>query len=117
MRRAVGVAGCVLFVIALLSLSSGAVAAERVVHVKVRADSEQPGDEAFRAMDGNAGSIWHSGWKAPAAVTDLPHEIVVDLGEPREITGFTYLPRAHAAGKSAIKDYEVYLSDRPEAKK
>jgi len=87
---------------------------ERVVNVKVRADSEHPGSEAFRAMDGDAGSMWHSGWKAPAAVTDLPHEIVVDLGASCEITGFTYLPRAHAAAKSAIEDYEVYLSDRPE---
>ena len=111
MRRAVVVLS-VLASIALLGLSSAAFAADRVVHVKVRADSEHPGMEAFRAMDGNAGSIWHSRWRYPT--TKLPHEIVVDLGEPREITGFTYRPRAHAAGKSAIKDYEVYLSDRHE---
>ena len=90
-------------------------AEERVVHVAVRADSEHPGLEAFRAMDGNPATFWHSIWRGD--VTDLPHEFVVDLGEPREITGFTYLPRVHAAGKSAIKDYEVYLSNRPEAKK
>jgi len=101
--------------IALLGLSGAALAEERVVHVAVRADSEHVGMEAYKAMDGLPGTIWHSVWRG-GAVTKLPHEIVVDLREPREITGFTYLPRVHAAGKSAIKDYEVYLSNRREAR-
>ncbi len=105
-----------LIVLMALVLSAGmAFAADRVVHVTVRADSEHSGWEAVKAMDGNPGTFWLSVWRG--AVTTLPHEFVVDLGEPRTITGFTYQPRIHAAGKSAIKDYEVYLSDRPEAKK
>ena len=98
----------VLAAIALLGLSSAAFAAERVVHVKVRADSEHPGTQAFRAMDGNPGSIWHSLWKPPAAVTGLPHEIVVDLGGVYEISGFTYVPRP-GTRNGRIKDYEAYL--------
>jgi len=99
-----------ILVTAILVLTCAVVFAEdQVVHVAVRTDNEHPGMEAFRAMDGNPGTFWHSIWRGD--VTDLPHEIVVDLGEPREITGFTYLPRSHEAGKSAIKDYEVYLSD------
>ena len=35
----------------------------------------------------------------------------------RSITGFTYLPRTDATDNGKIKDYEVYLSDRPEAEK
>ena len=50
MRRIV--AGLSGLVTVLLCLSSVAFAADRVVHVKVRADSEHPGNEAFRAMDG-----------------------------------------------------------------
>jgi len=103
--------------IALLGLSSAAFAADRVVHVKVRADSEHPGNEAFRAMDGNPGSIWHALWRPREAMTGLPHEIVVDMGARYEITGFTYLPRTDACDNGTIKDYEAYLSDRPEAKK
>jgi len=104
-----------LAILAALAVSAAtAFAEDRVVHVAVRADNEHPGMEAVLAMDGNPGTFWHSIWRG--AVTKLPHEIVVDLGEPREITGFTYQPRIHAAGKSAIKDYEVYLSDRPEAR-
>ena len=107
----------ILTAITLLGASSAAFAADRVVRVGVRADSEHFGMEAVLAMDGNPGTFWHSLWRPPAAVTPLPHEIVVDLGEPREITGFTYLPRTDATDNGKIKDYEVYLSDRPEAEK
>jgi len=96
----------VLAAIALPGLSSAAFAAERVVRVKVTADSPQEGVEAFRAMDGDPKTIWHTCWRPNR--TPQPHEIVVDLGKPYEITGFTYLP-AHRC----IKDYEVYLSDSP----
>ena len=99
----------ILTAITSLGASSAAFAAERVVHVKVRADSEHPGNEAFRAMDGNPGSIWHSLWRPLAAVTDLPHEIVVDLCGVYEISGFTYVPRP-GARNGRIKNYEAYLS-------
>jgi hypothetical protein len=92
-------------------------AEDQVVHVGVHADSEHLGMEAFLAMDGNPGTFWHSIWRPPDAVTPLPHEIVVDLGEPREITGFTYLPRTDNSKNGNIKDYEVYLSDNPDESK
>ena len=106
---------CFLTAVALLGLSSAALAADRVVHVPVRADSEHPGLEAFKAIDGDPGTIWHSIWRG--AVTALPHEIVVDLGEPREITGFTYLPRPADCKNGNIKDYEVYLSNNADESK
>ena len=115
MRRAIVVLP-VLAAIALLGLSGAALAEDRVVEVKVRADSEHPGLEAFRAMDGNPATIWHAIWWSGVA-TRLPHEIVVDLGKSYEITGFTHLTRPAACKNGNIKDYEVYLSDKPEAKK
>jgi len=96
--------------IALPGLSNAAAAADRVVHVKVRADSEHPGMEAFKAMDGNLGTVWSCRWRPP--ITDLPHEIVVDLGAVYEISGFTYMPRVGGARKGTIKDYEAYFSDK-----
>jgi len=93
--------------IALLGLSGTVLAEERVVRVAVRADSEHPGLEAFKAMDGNPGTIWHSIWRG--AVTNLPHEILVDLGAVYEISGFTYVPRP-GSRNGRIKDYEAYLS-------
>jgi len=95
--------------LAFVLASAPVFAQERVVKVKVRADSEHPGNDAFRAMDGNPGSIWLSLWKPPDAVTPLPHEIVVDLGGVYEITGFTCLPPAGSAN-GRIKEYEAYLS-------
>ncbi|MFH1730244.1 MAG: discoidin domain-containing protein [Planctomycetota bacterium] len=105
MRRAIAVLS-VLTAIALPGLSSVAFAEDRVVRVKVTADSPQEGVEAFRAMDGDPKTIWHTCWRPNR--TPQPHEIVVDLESVYEITGFTYLP-AHRC----IKDYEVYLSDSP----
>ena len=99
-----------MIVAAILPLACAvAQAEERVVEVKIRADSEHPGMEAFRAMDGNPGSIWHTRWRPAAAVTALPHEIVVDLGGVYEISGFTYVPRT-GSRNGRIKDYEAYLS-------
>ena len=109
MRRTVSVALCILFAIALFGLSSAAFGEDRVVHVLVRADSEETGRgdlRAFRAMDGDPKTIWHTNWGIRRV--PHPHELVVDLGASYEITGFTYLP-AHRC----IKEYEVYLSDSP----
>ena len=109
MRRTVVVLS-ILAAIALLGLSGAALAEEQVVHVKVRADSEYPGNEAFRAMDGDPGTIWHSHWRTPV-MTDLPHEIVVDLGGVYEISGFTSVPRP-GSRNGRIKDYEAYVSEK-----
>jgi sialate O-acetylesterase len=109
MRRTVSVALCILFTIALFGLSGAAFGEDRVVHVLVRADSEETGRgdlRAFRAMDGDPKTIWHTNWGIRRV--PHPHELVVDLGASYEITGFTYLP-AHRC----IKEYEVYLSDSP----
>jgi len=104
-------------VAAIVMLACTAAQAEdQVVEVKIRADSEHPGLEAFKAMDGNPGTIWHAVWWSGVA-KPLPHEIVVDLGKSYEITGFTHLTRPASCKNGNIKDYEVYLSDRPEAKK
>jgi len=108
MREAIVVLS-VVAAIALLGLSGAALAEEQVVHVAVRADSEHPGLDAFKAMDGNPATIWHSLWRPRAAVTPLPHELVVDLGGVYEISGFTYVPRP-GSRNGRIKDYEAYLS-------
>ncbi|MFH1730660.1 MAG: sialate O-acetylesterase [Planctomycetota bacterium] len=109
MKKIIATSLFILAAIALLGLSSAAFAEDRVVHVGVRADSEHFGNEAFLAMDGNPATIWHSIWRPRDAVTELPHEIVVDLGSPYEITGFTYVPRP-GSRNGRIKDYEAYLS-------
>jgi len=87
---------------------ASAPAESKVVKVKIRVDSQAPGYEGFRAMDGNPATMWHTefGFAEPPH----PHEIIVDLGESYEISGFTYLPRPDG-GNGTIRDYECYVSD------
>jgi RHS repeat-associated protein len=70
----------------------------------VTVDSEEtvgePG-QATNAIDGNANTIWHTNWSSTNA--PQPHTFTVNLGTPRVIGGFRYLPRndipdGHIAG-------------------
>ena len=96
--------------LALILACATALAADRVVNVKVRADSEYPGLEAFKAMDGNRGTTWFTWWRRPRP--KLPHEIVVDLGGVYEVTGFTYVGKVDKKPGGAIRDYEVYFAEK-----
>ena len=78
------------------------------VIVKVRVDNESDGYEGYRAMDGNPATMWHTSWGG--GEPKHPHEIVVDLGASRLVSGFGCLPRANA-GNGTIKAYECYLGE------
>ena len=72
-------------------------------------DSEELGKEGENALDGQSSSQWetaHSG--AP-----YPHEIIIDLGQSTAIGGIRYLPSSDTKNSGHIKDYRVYVSDRP----
>ena len=62
--------------IALPALNSPAVGNVELVRVKTTADSEAPGYESYKAMDGNPRTMWHTPWGA--GETRHPHEIVVN---------------------------------------
>ena len=51
-------------------------------------------------------------WSTKKGVA-YPHQIVIDLGKPRKITGIQYLPRMESDAPGAIKDFKVYVSDKP----
>lgn len=69
--------------------------------------SENKGEEARNAIDGDPNTIWHSHWEDPVA--KHPHEIVVDMASQLEIDQFIYQPRNSDNGR--IKDYELYFSE------
>ncbi|AZQ63824.1 hypothetical protein EI427_16800 [Flammeovirga pectinis] len=73
-------------------------------------DSEQAGDEAFKAVDKNNGTIWHTEWTPNNP--PYPHELVIDLGKTKEINGINYLPR-QGQENGRIASYEIYVSDDP----
>ena len=57
----------------------------------VSVSSENKGEEARQAIDGNPSTIWHSRWSENEA--KHPHEIVVDMASLLEIDQFIYQPR------------------------
>ena len=77
----------------------------KVVHV----DSVEPGEgNAQHAIDGNAGSFWHTNWSSTRA--KHPHEIQIDLGQTLELLGFAQLPRQDM-NHGRIGGYEFYVSN------
>lgn len=72
----------------------------------VSVSSENNGEEARNAIDGDPTTIWHSRWAEPVA--KHPHEIVVDMASLLEVDKFIYQPRNSENGR--IKDYELYFS-------
>ncbi len=106
MSRAFLVSSVVLAVVtAFIAPASGK---PELVKVKTTADSQAPGYEAYKAMDGNPNTIWHTPFGA--AEPRHPHEIVFDLGKSREISGLIYVPRADGPN-GTIKNFELYVSD------
>ncbi|MDH6342203.1 beta-galactosidase [Parabacteroides sp. PFB2-12] len=78
------------------------------------ADSEETNEAnniATNVFDLQESTFWHTDYsntKAP-----YPHQLVIDLGEEKTITGFSYLPRAEANATGMIKDYRIYLKMKP----
>ncbi len=87
---------------------SSVLAATNTVTVKLSADSAAKGYEAARAMDGDRGTMWHSIWGN--GQSELPHELVVDLGASYTVTGFVHQAR-HGNANGTIKGYEFFVSD------
>ena len=80
----------------------------------VYADSEETIDAnniASNVFDLQESTFWHTDYSTKKP--NFPHQIVIDLGEEKEITGFSYLPRAEANKPGMIKDFNVYLKMSP----
>lgn len=52
----------------------------KTVLVRVSVDSENAGYEAYRAMDGDAGTMWHSQFNLPPNGQSMPHPISCGYG-------------------------------------
>lgn len=77
------------------------------------ADSEELGSEDGRAdnvFDLQFTSIWHTQWSA--ASPRHPHQLVLDLGSIKNISGIRYLPRQDNKN-GRIREYRLYASPLP----
>ncbi|NQU49902.1 MAG: NPCBM/NEW2 domain-containing protein [Planctomycetes bacterium] len=74
----------------------------------LHADTAHHSHPVANAADGNAATIWHSAWGKDAK--PHPHHLVIDLGQPREVTGITYLPRQDMEN-GRVFEYAIYPSN------
>ncbi len=77
-------------------------------------DSQQPGNEAEKAVDGDSGTHWHSKWGSGA--TELPHSLTIDLGQPYEdLYQLNYLPRQDKDSNGIATRYRILTSNSGKA--
>jgi sialidase-1 len=66
---------------------------------------------ADNLLDRDPLTIWHSRWFD--SVAQPPHEVVLDLDEPRTVHALKYLPRQTGTLNGTVKDYEIYVGNDP----
>ncbi len=87
----------------------GLVPASEVHLVRASSESAANGKVAANAIDGDPATFWHSRWQGGAV--PHPHELVLDLGKTREITGLRYLTRQDRSWNGTVAEVEVYVAD------
>ena len=78
--------------------------------VKFVDDEQADGYAAELAIDGNPATFWHTVWREGQPQTPMPHEIQIDMGAVKTLSGFSCLPRQDEWEGSNVKAYEFYLS-------
>jgi galactose oxidase len=77
----------------------------------VVADSQETVGEngaAVNALDGSAKTFWHTQWFA--SNPQPPHTFTVDMGQPQNVRGFKYLPRADGNTNGMIANWRFWTS-------
>ncbi|MGB6150542.1 MAG: family 43 glycosylhydrolase [Pricia sp.] len=63
---------------------------------------------AENVFDGNINTIWNT--RYTSGNDAYPHEMVIDLGDTYDVSGFMCVPRQDASG-NAISDFQLFLSE------
>ncbi len=71
-------------------------------------DSQQPGYPTAHALDGDATTIWHTGWGEKEK--PFPHHLIIDLQKPMTVAGMACLPRQDMQN-GRIAKFSIYLSN------
>jgi len=69
------------------------------------------GKLASNAIDGDAGTVWHTQFSPTLAAA--PHWLVLDLGKPYAVTGLWYVARQGNGWNGTIKTAAVSVSNNP----
>ncbi len=71
-------------------------------------ESSSENGKASNAIDGNAGTKWHTKYSGGGAAA--PHYIEVDMGAEYEISGFLAMPRLDNSTNGTIRQYSFMVS-------
>lgn len=82
---------------------------DRRARWKVSASSYERGEgEPGNAIDGQAGTFWHSRWSKDAP--SYPHWLAVDFGQTLKVGGIVVQQRQDGNSNGRVKGFEVYVS-------
>jgi beta-galactosidase len=76
------------------------------------ADSEEgvrDDGAASNAIDGQVANYWITEFSKSQPA--YPHQLVIDFGNPTEIAGFRYVPKAGEKEPGRIKNYRIFVGD------
>ncbi|MGZ0171741.1 MAG: discoidin domain-containing protein, partial [Planctomycetales bacterium] len=76
-----------------------------------RASSESSGNQkrAANAIDGDSRTHWHTSFSPE--VDKHPHELVIDLGDERSVSGVRYLARQDGGWNGALAKCEFFVGN------
>ncbi len=77
--------------------------------LEAEASSEQGGEEAEKAIDGDVNTKWHSKWGAENARLPYTFDLRSKSGETMAVNGLVYTPREDA-GNGVVTGYEIQVS-------
>ena len=77
--------------------------------LKAEANSEQGGEEAAKAIDGDVNTKWHSKWGNENAKLPYTFDLKAKNGEPMAVNGLVYKPRPDG-GNGVVTGYKVEVS-------
>lgn len=77
--------------------------------VRVSSEELRAQGDAVHAIDGDPQTKWETRWQG-GDVAQPPHEIVIDLGKSRQLTGFRYLAR-QLGSVGAFAKTEFFISE------
>lgn len=63
--------------------------------------------DAEKALDGNSETVWHQNKDQSQK---LPVDLIIDLGQAENLTGFRYLPDQDLRSKGILTNYKFYTS-------
>lgn len=74
----------------------------------INTSSFERGMRGLLAIDNNMDTWWSSSFSS--TVDEMPHEMIIDLGQEETIKAFSYFPPVDSV-EGMIKDYEFYVSN------